>query len=492
MFNPTLWALVRPIYGKTFKESFGIGAGAGTGFFFAGASILPALAVAGVTVGAAVVLRGVWDKYKLANGKISEQDVVDKWRAIIQPESNRSGLSMAASYNDALDILTRYSAQGRVRIFHLNTMKSIDDSLESVLERLDSADTLQHLKEKSESLIRKHGESVAKMEFIEAIVKPVLQDIERMVNSIDSLRDAIDANQMMKNVHMYSDKQRVYEDRLVQLQEKFTLVKETAARGFLVEDYDSDVTPSTLRYIMDNIARVDQKLNPGVAVILRADRTISEKELDLSWSDVFQMDAAARKPGDMVVRMQQFQNDLSQHAKYNVVQMAPVFLAKKLHDLAATMSQSDTTETNTKELDAIKKFAAGFIKEHVVQVVNASIANMYRQSDINGNYDSLVARVVALHDTARVQEVAVEFAPNSITDHLRVSKMNTDIHNLEAELAWDMNPSTGGTIKRDNLSPNEVVAQEIKWASAAIEKTSAATDKAHNPSNEATVTVSPS
>lgn len=283
MFNPKLWDFARYMYDdKTKKESIGVGIGMGIGLFSAGAGILPALVGVSAAIAAAGAIRGVLDNYKRNNATISQRDVVETYNAIIQPDSNRPVLTQAASYHNALDSIESYSARGEVGMFNIGMMRSIDKSLdwaiESASRKNESAQTLQHLKDKSQGLLKKYLGPVAARQFVDATNVPVSRDFYKMVHSVSSLRDAIDANEMVKEFNFGSDKAdnaRLYEGRLVHLQDKLAIIKETAAKGLLVNEADVGRAPVTLAYVMDSIAYMDQKVNPLVAVIVvkKADAT---------------------------------------------------------------------------------------------------------------------------------------------------------------------------------------------------------------------------
>ena len=276
MFNPKLWGLARHMYNdKTTKESIGIGIGLGLGLFSGGVGILPTLMAVSAAIAAAGAVRGVLDNYKRNNATISQRDVVETYNAIIQPDSNRPVLNQAASYHNALDSIERHSAQGEVGMFNIGMMRSIDKSLdwaiESASQKNESAQTLQHLKDKSQSLLQKYLGPVAAKQFVDATGEPVSQDFYKMVHSVGSLRDAIDSNEMVKEFNFGSDKvdnAQLYEGRLVYLQGKLAIIKETVAEGLLVDEADVGRSPLTLAYVMDSIAYMEQKVNPLVAVIV--------------------------------------------------------------------------------------------------------------------------------------------------------------------------------------------------------------------------------
>lgn len=276
MFNPKLWNVARYMYDDdTTKSSTLVGVGAGIGLLAAGSGILPSLVGVSAAIAAAGAIRGMIDNYRRNNATISQRDVIEAYSAILQPDSNRPVLNQAASYHNALDSIERHSAQGGVGMFNIGMMRSIDKSLdwaiESASQKNESAQTLQYLKEKSQSLLQTYLGPVASKRFVDATSAMVSQDLYTMVDSVSALREAIDANQMVKEFNVGSDKAdnaRLYEGRLVHLQNKLALIKETAAKGFLVDKADVEYTPAKLKYVMDNIAYMQQIVNPSVPIIV--------------------------------------------------------------------------------------------------------------------------------------------------------------------------------------------------------------------------------
>jgi hypothetical protein len=377
-------------------------------------------------------------------------------------------------------------------MFHVGMMnaihKNIGWAIESSERKGETTETLRHLQNKNKKLLDEYAAPVADTLFFKAMNKPVSRDLNQIVDSVNALQDALEANKITKALNLdseTSEKTQLQDRRLTMMRNKVDMLKETISSGIILGDNDSDRVKPTLTYVTESMARIEVGLHAVELPIAKENNEVYAQKIYEGWNSIFQPGDAARQPSSMVERMEKLQTELRVQAKIHDVQSVSIIFGEQLHDLTDKLKLRQGLDSTTMHrLDQLKREVTSFLEEHVRTVATAGIVNMYKQPDIGNDYGNLMGRTIAARDAARVQEIAVKYAHNPIVDDENVLKISEYLEHAKGFNILGMDESTGTSIRLDNSTLKDIIQREIEAAEQSVEKMCNATIQANKSATQ--------